>query len=139
MGFILPPNGSEAALFFPVEVNGSLAAKAGLVGLEVKGSGPGPEPGPGAGAAAESFSFAANRSGSGAPAVVPNGSAEAEKGSSEEKGALEVCAKKESAAKGSDPLNGSPPNGSGLINTETDTERDTSIYVFLNERDTFAC
>jgi len=46
------------------------------------------------------------------PGVVPNGSAEAVKGSSEVKAVLEGCAKKESAAKGSEPLNGSPPNGS---------------------------
>lgn len=102
----MPPNGSESAILFPVDLNGSLAANAGLVGLDMKGSGLA------AGAAAVSFSLAANRSGSGIPAVVPNGSAEAEKGSSEEKGALEFCVKKESAAKGSDPLNGSPPNGS---------------------------
>lgn len=107
MAFTLPPNRSESAMLFTVALNGSLAAKVRLFGLEVKGSGPA------AGAAAVSFSFAANRSGSGAPVVVPNGSAEAEKGSSEEKGApLEDCAKKESAAKGSEPLKGSPPNGS---------------------------
>lgn len=104
MVFILRPNGSDSAILLPEEVNGSLAAKAGLEGLEVKGSGPG--------AAAASFTLAANRSGSGMPVVVPKGSAEAEKGSSEEKGAPEDCAKKESAAKGSDPLKGSPPNGS---------------------------
>ncbi len=100
-----------------MELNGSLAAIAGLVGLEVKGSGPAA-----GGAAAASFGLAANRSGSGMPVVVPNGSAEAEKGSSEEKGALEVCAKKESAAKGSDPLNGSPPNGSDLTAGDTECE-----------------
>lgn len=44
--------------------------------------------------------------------MVPNGSAEDENGSSEEKGALGFCGKKESAAKGSDPLKGSPPKGS---------------------------
>lgn len=84
MAFIFPPNGSESTVLFPVVMNGSVAAKAGLGGLVVKGSGPA------AGAGAGSFSFAANRSGSGMPVVVPNGSAEAEKGSSEEKGALEV-------------------------------------------------
>lgn len=111
-----------------MELNGSLAAEARLVGLEVKGSGPA------AGAAAASFSLAANRSGSGAPVVVPNGSAEAAKGSSEEKGALEVCTKKESAAKGSDPLNGSPPNGSDL--TETDIEYINAFLGFvLHEKD----
>lgn len=103
----MPPNGSESAIWFPVELNGSLAARAGLVALEVKGSGSS------AGAAAASFGLAANRSGSGVSVVaVLNGSAEAVKGSSEEKGGLEVCAKKESAAKGSVPLNGSPPKGS---------------------------
>lgn len=106
MALTFPPNGSDSATSFSVELNGSLAAEGGLVGLEVKGSGPA------AGAAAASFTLPANRSGSGAPVVVPNGSAEAEKGSSEIKGALEGCVKKESAAKGSVPLNGSPPNGS---------------------------
>lgn len=106
MVLTLPPNGSDSAMLFPVELNGSLAAKDGLGGLELKGSGPA------AGAAAASFGLAANRSASGMQAVVPNGSAEAEKGSSEEKGVLEVCEKKESAAKGSVPLNGSSPNGS---------------------------
>lgn len=106
MALALPPNGSDSATPLPAELNGSVPAKAGLLGLEVKGSEPA------SGAAAVSLSLAANRSGSGMPAVVPNGSAEAEKGSSEEKGALEVCVKKESAAKGSVPLNGSPPNGS---------------------------
>lgn len=76
MAFTLPPNGSESAALLPVELNGSLVVRAGLVGLEVKGSGPA---GAAAGAAAASFSLAANRSGSGIPAVVPNGSAEAEK------------------------------------------------------------
>lgn len=95
-----------------MEVNGSLAAKAGLVGLEVNGSVAAAAGGAVGGAVGASFSFAANRSGSGMPVVVPNGSAEAEKGSSEEKGMLEVCAKKESAAKGSEPLKGSPPKGS---------------------------
>ena len=70
------------------------------MGLEVKGSGSS------AGAAAASFGLAANRSGSGMSVVVVLN------GSSEGKGALEVCAKKESAAKGSVPLNGSPPKGS---------------------------
>lgn len=65
-----------------------------------------------AGGAAGSFTFDANRSGSELPVGVPNGPAEAEKGSSVEKAVLEVCAKKESAANGSEPLNGSPPNGS---------------------------
>lgn len=78
--------------------------------LEVKGSGSS------ASAAVASFSLAANRSGSGASAVVPNGSAEAVKGSSEE-----VCVKKESAAKGSVPLNGSPPKGSDRTKPATDT------------------
>lgn len=111
---ILPPNGSESAVLFPLELNGSSGATAGLVDLEVKGSGP-------AGAAAVSFILDANRSGSGLPEVVLNGSAEAEKRSSEEKGALEVCVKKLSAAKGSEPLNGSPPKGSAWIQTVADT------------------
>lgn len=94
----------------PAELKGSLAARAGrFVALELKGSG--------AGAAEASFALAANRSGSGAPAVVPKGSPEPEKGSSEVKGVAEVWVKKESAAKGSDPLNGSPPNGSGSKGT----------------------
>lgn len=63
-------------------------------------------------AAVTSVIFAAKRSGSGALEVVLNGSTGAEKGSSEEKGAVEDGVKKESAAKGSVPLNGSPPNGS---------------------------
>lgn len=104
---ILPPNGSESAVLFPLELKGSLDAAAGLVDLEAKGSGP-------AGTAAVSFTLAAKRSGSGTPEVVPKGSAEAEKGSSEENGVLEVCVKKVSAAKGSEPLNGSPPKGSDL-------------------------
>lgn len=111
MAFALPPNGSESTTLFPVELNGSLEAKGGLLGLEAKRSGPA------AGTAAVSFILAANRSGSGIPVEVPNGSAAAEKGSSEEKGLLEFCVKKESAAKGSEPLNGSPPNGSNQIKT----------------------
>lgn len=93
-------------MLFPLVVKGSFAAAAGLDGLEVKGS----EPAVSTGAA--SLSLAANRSVSGPPVVVPNGSAEGIKGSSEEKGALEVCVKKLSAANGSVPLKGSPPNGS---------------------------
>lgn len=65
-------------------MNGSLVAEAGFLGLEAKGSGTAADAG------AVSFSFPAKRSGSGTPVVVPNGSAEAENGSSEEKGALEV-------------------------------------------------
>lgn len=125
MVFAFPPKGSESATLFAAVMNGSLAAKVGLVGLEVKGSGPAD------GAGAASFGFAANRSGSGMPGVVPNGSAEAEKGSSEEKGALEPWAKKESAAKGSDPLNGSPPNGSDL------TETDVSPHQLTHQIHTF--
>ena len=107
-----------------MELNGSLAADAGLAGLEVKGSGPCAAAAAGVAAAAvvASFGLAANRSGSGAPVVVPNGSAEAAKGSSEEKGAALETWKKESAAKGSEPLNGSPPNGSDKTDTATDTE-----------------
>lgn len=104
--FILPPNRSESAFLGPVEQKGSLDAGAGLVVLEANGSWTA------AGGEAVSFSLAANRSGSGMPGVVPNGSAGAENGSSEEKAELEVCAKKESAANGSEPLNGSPPKGS---------------------------
>lgn len=98
--FICPPNGSESVILFPVLINGSLFA----VDSKAKGSGAA------AGGAAGSFTFDPNRSGS--AAGVPNGPAEAEKGSSVEKAVLEVCAKKESAANGSEPLNGSPPNGS---------------------------
>lgn len=105
--FILPPNRSESAFLVPVELKGSLDAGAGLVVLEANGSWTA------AGGEAVSFSLAANRSGSGIP-VVPNGSAGAEKGSSEEKAELEVCAKKESAANGSESLNGSPPKGSDI-------------------------
>lgn len=104
--FILPPNKSESAFLGPVEQKGSLDAGAGLVVLEANGSWTA------AGGEAVSFSLAANRSGSGMPGVVPNGSTGAENGSSEEKAELEVCAKKESAANGSEPLNGSPPKGS---------------------------
>lgn len=119
MALTLPPNGSDSATVLPVELNGSLVVRAGLLGLEVKGSGAAA----GAGAAAASVSLAANRSGSATPVVVPNGSAEAEKGSSEEKWVLGACVKKESAAKGSVPLNGSPPNGSDRIkNTDTEYE-----------------
>lgn len=125
MAFTFPPNRSESAILFPEELNGSLAADAGLVGLEVKGSGHA------AGAAAVSFGLAANRSGSGAPAVVPNGSAEAEKGSSGVKVALEGW-KKASAAKGSDPLNGSPPNGSDLREA-----CNTNIGVYLSDNAAF--
>lgn len=107
MGFIFCPNGSESAPLPPALMNGSLAVEAGSLGRAAKGSGAAA-----AAAAAASLDLAAKRSGSGAPAVVPNGSAEAEKGSCEEKGALEGCEKKESAAKGSEPLKGSPPNGS---------------------------
>lgn len=117
-----------------MELNGSLAANAGLVGLDVKGSGPAAA---GGAAAAASFGLAANRSGSGAPVVVPNGSAEAAKGSSEEKGAALVAWKKESAAKGSEPLKGSPPNGSDL--TETDTECEHQIHVNGFFRICFTC
>lgn len=100
---ICPPNGSESVILFPVLVNGSLSA----VDLKAKGSGAAAAAG-----AAGSFTFEANRSGSELLVGVPKGPAEAEKGSSVEKAALEVCAKKESAANGSEPLNGSPPNGS---------------------------
>lgn len=99
---ICPPNGSESVILFPVLVNGSLFA----VDLKAKRSGAA------AGGATGSFTFDANRSGSELLVGVPNGLAEAEKGSSVEKAVLEVCAKKESAANGSEPLNGSPPNGS---------------------------
>lgn len=108
--FTLPPNRSGSAVLFPEELNGSLATGVTFADLEAKRSDS--TAGSTAGADAVSLGLDANRSGSGTPVVVPNGSAEAEKGSSEEKGALEVCLKKESAAKGSDPLNGSPPNGS---------------------------
>lgn len=104
--FTLPPNRSGSATLLPEELKGSLATEVRFAGLEAKRSESA------AASAAVSLGLDANRSGSGTPVVVPNGSAEAEKGSSEEKGALEVCLKKESAAKGSDPLNGSPPNGS---------------------------
>lgn len=103
-------------MVFPVELNGSLGAATGSVALEVKGSGPA------VGAAATSPGFVANRSGSGTPAVGPNGSAElAVNGSSGAKGAPGAW-KKESAAKGSEPLNGSPPNGSDYTETATDTK-----------------
>lgn len=90
-----------------VELKGSAAGAAGFVGWEVKGSGSA------AVAEAGSLRLAANRSGSGASAVFPNGSVEPQKGSSEERWLLAVCVKKLSVAKGSDPLKGSPPNGSG--------------------------
>lgn len=99
--FTCPPKGSESLILFPALVNGSLFTEVGFVGLKAKGSG-----------AAGSFAFDANRSGSELPAGVPNGPAETEKGSSVGKAVLEVCAKKESAANGSEPLKGSPPNGS---------------------------
>lgn len=99
---ICPPNGSESVILFTALINGSLSA----VDLKAKGSGAT------AGGAAASFTFDANRSGSELLAGVPNAPAEAEKGSSVEKAVLEVCAKKESAANGSEPLKGSPPNGS---------------------------
>lgn len=108
--FTLPPNRSESATLFPEELKGSLATEVGSAGLEAKRSES--AAGSAVGEAAVSLGLEANRSGSGIPVVVLNGSAGAEKGSSEEKGALEVCLKKESAAKGSDPLKGSPPNGS---------------------------
>ena len=76
-----------------------------LIGLDEKGSGPA------AGVATVLLSFGPNRSGSGRPVPSLNGSAEAANGSSDEKPVLD-CLKKESAAKGSEPLNGSPPNGS---------------------------
>lgn len=53
-----------------------------------------------------------NRSGSAEPVFELNGSEEV-KGSSEENVVEEDCLKKESAANGSVPLNGSLPNGSG--------------------------
>lgn len=96
------------------------------MGWEVKGSGTS------SGASEGSFCLAANRSGSGMPVVVPNGSAEAEKGSSEVKWALEVCVKKESAAKGSVPLNGSPPNGSDLRKRATDVSLHYMIHYINN-------
>lgn len=99
-----PPKGSESVILFPVLINGSLFA----VDLKAKRSGAAAA----AGGAAGSFNFDANRSGSELLVGAPNGLAEAEKGSSVEKAVLEVCAKKESAANGSEPLNGSPPNGS---------------------------
>lgn len=108
--FTLLPNKSESAFLVPVELKGSLDAGAGLVVLEANRSWATAA----AGAKAVSFSLAANKSGSGTLGVVPNGSAATEKGSSEEKVVLEVCAKKESAANGSEPLNGSPPKGSDI-------------------------
>lgn len=106
--FSLLPNGSESKLS-PVELKGSLDA--GLVVLEANGSGVGVVEG-GGGAAGSSLALAAKRSGSGIPGVVPNGSPEAENGSFEGKVLLEGWVKKESAAKGSEPINGSPPKGS---------------------------
>lgn len=102
----MPPNGSASVMLFAVELNGSFAGRTVLVGLELKGSELA------AVVAATLFSLAPNRSGSAMPVVAPKGSAEAEKGSSEENGVLEDCLKNESAAKGSESLNGSPPNGS---------------------------
>lgn len=107
--FILLPNGSDSTALSAAELKGSLDAGGGLVVLEAKGSGAPDEDDDGAGA---SLALAAKRSGSGIPGVVPNGSAEAEKGSFEGKVLLEGWLKKESAAKGSEPLNGSPPKGS---------------------------
>lgn len=101
-----PPNGSDSAILFPAFINGSLLDEVGLAALKANGSGPV------AGGAAGSFTFDANRSGSELAVGGPNGPAETEKGSSVEKAVLEDCAKKESAANGSEPLNGSPPNGS---------------------------
>lgn len=93
----------------PAELKGSLDAGGGLAVLETKGSGAAAAD---AGSADPSLALAAKRSGSGIPGVVPNGSAEAEKGSLEGKLALEGWGKKESAANGSEPLNGSSPKGS---------------------------
>lgn len=107
--FILLPNGSESTALSAAELKGSLDAGGGLAVLDAKGSGAPDEDDDGAGA---SLALAAKRSGSGIPGVVPNGSAEAEKGSFEGKVLLEGWLKKESAAKGSEPLNGSPPKGS---------------------------
>lgn len=78
-------------------LNGSLAAL--FWGLELKGSSP-----------AALLSGAANRLGSARLALPLKGSARV-KESAEGKGAAKDCLKKESAAKGSVPLNGSPPNG----------------------------
>lgn len=88
---ILDPNGSASTLL-TLALKGSLAAL--LLALELKGSSP-----------AASLSGAGNRSGSTRLALPLKGSAEG-------KGAAEDCLKKESAEKGSVPLNGSPPNGS---------------------------
>lgn len=52
-----------------------------------------------------------NRSGSAGPGLELNGSEEAN-GSSEENTVEDDCLKKESVANGSEPLKGSPPNGS---------------------------
>lgn len=87
-------------------IKGSLFTEDGFAGLKAKGSGAA------AGGAPGSFTFDANRSASELPAGGPNGPPETEKGSSVEKAALEGCSKKESAANGSEPLKGSPPNGS---------------------------
>lgn len=97
-------------------MKGSLFTEEGFAGLKAKGSGAAAAAAAGAAGAAAgapgSFTLDANRSGSELPAGAPNGPPDREKGSSVEKAALEVGAKKESAAKGSEPLKGSPPNGS---------------------------
>lgn len=85
--------------------------------------------GGGGGGAAGSLSFDVNRSGSELLVGGPNGPAEAEKGSSVEKAGLEVCAKKESAANGSEPLNGSPPNGSDETGRATHI-CETTVFPF---------
>lgn len=92
-------------------MKGSLFTEEGFAGLKAKGSGAAAAAA-GAAGAPGSFTLDANRSGSELPAGAPNGPPDREKGSSVEKAALEVGAKKESAAKGSEPLKGSPPNGS---------------------------
>lgn len=129
-----PPKGSESVVLFPALINGSLFA----VDLKAKRSGAAAAAAAGA---AGSLSFDANRSGSELLVGGPNGPAEAEKGSSVEKAVLEVCAKKESAANGSEPLNGSPPNGSDETERakqkqslrELDIKRHAKQCYFLSE------
>lgn len=87
-------NGSDSSGSSTLEANGVLPL------LELNGS-----------AATALLGWEENRFGSAEPVFELNGSEEA-KGSSEENVVEEDCLKKESVANGSEPLKGSPPNGS---------------------------